>query len=76
MDTTAFENQVSKLRKGEYVRDPSVFEYASNGLYETKRLLEAYRTCCALQAQKIELLRHMNKELMDSLKRAREASND
>jgi len=76
VDTTTFENQVGKLRKGEYVRDPSVFEYASNGLYETKRLLEAYRTCCALQAQKIELLRHMNKELMESLKRAREASND
>lgn len=74
MDNATFTNHVDKLRKGEYVRDPSVFEYASNGLYETKRLLEAYRTCCALQAQKIELLRHMNKELMESLKRAREES--
>lgn len=72
MDRKIFESRCDKLRTGEFVNDPSVFEYAENAVCEWQQLYRALRTCCSLQKQKIDMLRSMNSALEKSLRAARQ----
>ena len=71
MDGSIFRSRCEKLRTGEFVNDPSVFEYAENAMCEWRQLFQALRTCCSLQKQKIEMLRQMNSALEKSMREYR-----
>lgn len=71
MDNALFDARCAKLKTGEYLNDPSVFEYAENAMYEWRRLYDSLRVCCALQSQKIEMLRKINSTLEQQLRTAR-----
>ena len=76
MDLTTFERKIEQLNRGEMVKDPAVFSYAGDCMYEYKRLFEALRRCCALQDQNIDLLRKMNKGLQETIKDQRKCIAD
>lgn len=72
MDRIMFEARVDKLKKGEYLNDTSVFNYANNAICEYRQLFDAMRTCCALQKQRLDMLRQMNRSMEKALREARQ----
>lgn len=68
MDANIFERRIKQLEDGEFVRDPSLFEYADNAVFELKRLFSALKICCDWQSQKIEILRKLNSGLERSIR--------
>lgn len=70
MDNAIFRSRCEKLRTGEFINDPSVFEYAEDAMCEWRQLFQSLRTCCSLQKQRIEMLRQMSSALEKSLRRA------
>ena len=69
MDTSMFERKIENLRKGNYVTDPALYEYANNAMYESRLLMNALKECCQNQSGRMEILRRMNEELAESVKR-------
>ena len=69
MDTRTFERKIDNLRKGQFVEDPAIYEHANNALYESRLLMNALKECCQNQAGRMNILRRMNEELAESVKR-------
>ena len=69
MDSSMFERKLDSLRKGEYVNDPALYEYCRSALFESKRFMSALQECAAQQAQRNTILRRMNEDLAETVKR-------
>lgn len=63
MDRTSFERNIELLKKGEFLEDRAIFDYASDSMFEIKTLLNALRQCCDFQQQRIRILRRLNDTL-------------
>lgn len=66
MDQTTFDRRIEKLNCGEMITDPSIFSYVNDSLREYRRLFDALRRCCVLQAQKLDIQRQINRGLQNS----------
>lgn len=76
MDKALFQSRIETLEQGEYVQDPALYHYAGDAMYEYKKLCEALRKCCALQHQKIEMLRKACNSLTKSVTALREVNEE
>lgn len=76
MDKALFLSRIETLEQGEYVQDPSLYQYAGDAMYEYRRLCDALRKCCALQHQKIEMLRKACNSLTKSVTALREVNEE
>lgn len=71
MDRSDFERKCNKIQQGDFIEDPSIFDYASDSFYELKRLFTALRQCCDWQKQKIAILKKLNAGVESAIRKAR-----
>ena len=69
MDRAAFEAKVARIKQGEFSDDTSLRGYVSDNLLSVRKLFDALWDCCCRQNQRIELIRKMNNEMEDSVRR-------
>lgn len=69
MDRSTFEAKVSCIKKGEFINDLSLRGYVSDNLLSVRMLFDALWDCCSFQSQRINMLRKLNNESEDSIRR-------
>ena len=69
MDRSTFEAKVSYIKKGEFINDLSLRGYVSDNLLSVRMLFDALWDCCSLQSQRINMLRKLNNEAEDNIRR-------
>lgn len=69
MDRATFEAKVSHIKRGDFQNDSTLRGYANDSFYETKQLFDAVWECCNWQSQKIGILKKINNDLEDAVRR-------
>lgn len=76
MDRATFEAKVNHIKKGEFINDMSLRGYVSDNLLSVRMLFDALWDCCQWQSQRIGLLKKMNRDMEDGIKRMMKERKD
>lgn len=69
MDRQTFEAKVSHIKKGDFLNDTTLRGYANDSFYEMRQMFDALWECCQWQSQRIGLLKKMNSDMENGIKR-------
>ena len=76
MDRATFEAKVASIKKGEFTNDIALRGYISDNLLSVRMLFDALWECCQWQSQRIGLLKKMNSDMEDGIKRLMKERKD
>ena len=76
MDRATFEAKVNHIKKGEFINDLSLRGYVSDNLLSVRMLFDALWECCDWQSKRISMLKKMNSDMEDGIKRLMKERKD
>ena len=76
MDRATFEAKVNHIKKGEFINDLSLRGYVSDNLLSVRMLFDALWECCDRQSKRISMLKKMNSDMEDGIKRMMKERKD
>lgn len=76
MDRATFEAKVASIKKGEFTNDIALRGYISDNLLSVRMLFDALWECCDWQSQKIGILKKINRDLEDAVRRLMKERKD
>ena len=76
MDRATFEAKVNHIKKGDFLNDMTLRGYANDSFYEMRQMFDALWECCDWQSKRISMLKKMNSDMEDGIKRMMKERKD